>query len=629
MCLVEIEKISKPVVACFMPISSNMKIFTNTHFVKKIRENVLEFLLLNHPLDCPICDQGGECDLQEQVFNFGSDKSRFFEKKRIVEDKQCGPLIKTIMTRCIHCTKCVRFISEITETNNLGIVNRGQQSEITTFIKNLIINEFSGNLIDLCPVGALTSKPYAFVARPWELKSVDSIDIFDSLATNIQIEYKESKIFRILPRFNKLLKNNKEWITDKIRFSYDGFYKNRLINPIEQISNSYRNISWEFLIKKIKILFNNIHPSKICLILSNNIDLETSIASKNLAENFGICKFVHDQFIISDNTISNIYTFNTEFIEKSDCFFLIGTNPRLEASLLNLQIKKNIKVNSIFSFNIGSVFNFVSNHNKFISLNIQFFFKILEGKNKYSKIFKKSKLPIIIYGLKIINKIEMFQFVNNIKFFSKKINIINQNLIKFLPVDSNIIGNFNLGISSFLPEIFNNTKLIYLIHPNIELINFTNSFFKYKNNLPIVIYQGTHFFNMNINIDYCVPGKIPFEKEGTYFNIENKCQKISKIFEINNNTRKDYIILQILNNSVSSLNFNFIIMELIPFFNFNKTKNIHNLIFFKEIKINKNFLKPIFEDFYNNNIILQNSLIMGKCSNINKKFAYNFLLSNN
>jgi NADH-quinone oxidoreductase chain G len=220
MCLVEIEKSPKPVASCTLPVAEGMKIFTKTPLVKKAQEGVLEFLLLNHPLDCPICDQGGECDLQDQVILFGSDSSRFYGEKRGVEDKDCGPLIQTIMTRCIHCTRCVRFSSEIGGSPDLGTLGRGTHTQIGTYVKKTLKSELSGNLIDLCPVGALTSKPYAFEGRPWDLKSINSIDVTDSCGSNIVLNVKDNKVMRVLPRVNDNI--NEEWISDKTRFSYDG-----------------------------------------------------------------------------------------------------------------------------------------------------------------------------------------------------------------------------------------------------------------------------------------------------------------------------------------------------------------------------------------------------------------------
>lgn len=649
MCLVEIEKSPKPIAACATPISSNIKIFTNTPLVKKAREGILEFLLINHPLDCPICDQGGECDLQDQVMNFGSDRGRFYEKKRNVEDKNCGLLIKTIMTRCIHCTRCIRFSSEIADIDSLGVVNRGGQTEITTFIDKTISNELSGNLIDICPVGALTSKPYAFNARPWELKSIESIDIFDSLGTNIQIYYKESKIARILPKINQIL-INQEWITDKIRFSYDGLYNNRLFQPLKfnLFYLTYTNFSWDFFIKNIKILFKNTNSSEICLILGNNLDSETLITSKILAENNGILKIVNDQFFFNDINFSEDYSFSREIIEKADCFFLIGTNLRVEANLLDLQIKKNKYKKTLTSILIGFSHKSNSTLNKFIGLNLQIYFEILEGKHKYSKFFKTSQFPVIIYGSSILNRIDSFQLLKTLKNFNNKIKLINQDTINLLLLNSNSIGNTNLGISSFFPEILNKIKIIYLIHVNQEFLNYLGNYIISKlynfKNLPIIIYQSSHFitneileknntfirFFKNNSISYFIPGKTFIEKEGTFFNIENKSQKTFKICKSIDNiqSREDSQILQIINERILK-NINKHLLEIIPAKKkINKTFMINNINVFNHLKFYKTLLKPIIENFYMTNIILQNSLTMGDCSNNLKKNFQNFQLMN-
>jgi NADH dehydrogenase (ubiquinone) Fe-S protein 1 len=220
MCLVEVKKSLKPVASCAMPIVEGMEILTQTSLVKKAREGVLEFLLVNHPLDCPICDQGGECDLQDQAMVFGSDRGRFYDYKRSVEDKDCGPFIKTLMTRCIHCTRCIRFLRELGGLYDFGTTGRGGKMEVGTYISKNLNSEVSGNIIDLCPVGALTSKPYAFLARSWELNHINSIDIFDSFGSNIRIDFRGSEIMRVLPRLNESL--NEEWLTDTCRFNYDG-----------------------------------------------------------------------------------------------------------------------------------------------------------------------------------------------------------------------------------------------------------------------------------------------------------------------------------------------------------------------------------------------------------------------
>ena len=649
MCLVEIEKSPKPIAACAMPISSNMKIFTNTPIVKKAREGILELLLLNHPLDCPICDQGGECDLQEQVMQFGSDKSRFYEKKRTVEDKNFGPLIKTIMTRCIHCTRCVRFVSEVINLDgeNLGVVNRGQQTEITTFIEKFISNELSGNLIDLCPVGALTSKPYSFNARPWELKSIESIDTFDSLGISIKIYYKEAKIVRITPQFNQN-SINKEWITDKIRFSYDGLYKNRLIQPLKLdiINSNYKPVFWDNIVKELKTEFLTINPKKICFIVGNDIDSESLVSSKLLVDSLGISKIFHDNFLLNNTTFSNDYTFDLDLLNEANCFFFIGTNPRYEINLLNLKIQQNNNKKLLSNISIGSTFNSTYKLNKFISLTLKTFLNVIEGKHIYSKKFKILKNTIIFYGSSILNRIDLKQFFKTICFQNDKLKIFNQNFINLLLTNSNNVGNMNLGISSFSFEIFNKLKLIYLIHPNQNvfnlILNYSNLLLSLKKPLPIIIYQGSHFplneiklkksfvfFNF---INYYLPGKTFIEKEGNFFNIENRCQKTSKIFDNNNiiQSRDDSQILQIL-APLFIKNLKKKLLELIPSYNGVQKNNIlyDNFNFFQKIKLNKTLLKPIIDDFYLTNIISQNSIIMGKCSNLVKKYSNNFYINKN
>ena len=254
MCLVEIEKSPKPVPSCTLQVMEGMKVFTKTPLVQKAQEAVLEFLLINHPLDCPICDQGGECDLQDQSINFGSDSSRFYIKKRGVEDKNIGPVVKTVMTRCIHCTRCVRFATEVAGLKDLGTTGRGKKTEIGTYVSKLLKTELSGNVVDLCPVGALTSKPYAFKARPWELKSTNSIDILDSLGSNIIINTKGNDIVRILPRLNESL--NEEWLTDKARFSFDGIKCQRIDSPLVRDSlGNFMKVSWEVAFNTLNTFF--------------------------------------------------------------------------------------------------------------------------------------------------------------------------------------------------------------------------------------------------------------------------------------------------------------------------------------------------------------------------------------
>lgn len=657
MCLVEIENSPKPVAACAMPVSPNMRIFTDSPFVKKAREGVLELLLLNHPLDCPICDQGGECDLQDQVLNFGSDRSRFFEMKRTVEDKNCGPFIKTIMTRCIHCTRCVRFSEEVEGKNfiSLGTVNRGQQTEISTYIDKLILHELSGNLIDLCPVGALTSKPYAFVARPWELKFVDFIDTFDSLGTSISINLIDSKIVRVLPKFNRKSfdlvsfssSETSEWITDKVRFSYDGFYRNRLNLPFLLVSETYHFFSWNSIISLMRRMVR-LTPSKISFIVSNTLDSETLLASKLLTNHLGISKFSHDRYCSFDFTWSGDYKFDVNLINEVDSFFLVGTNPKLEASLLNLQISQNCKKKDISCNTLGSITNSVYSSDKFIGLSLPILFSILEGKHKvskesYNKLNSSFLRLLILFGSSVFDRFDTSQFFNSLKLFGKKKHFLNQlgglnYSYKMLPTEVNAIGSMNLGINSLSPECFKNNLLMYLVHPEKELLESLDSYYKVSKTESIVIYHGSHMINLSNNghnfINYFIPGSVCLEKEGSYFNLENKCQKTSKIITTNIQGKEESNFFRLLDKKRSfNYDLSFLLDQFVPKYSSSKFSEVvsnypnflSSLSFFYGVKLKKSLLKLVFENFFLTNVICQNSLIMGKASNLTQKNSTNFL----
>ena len=290
MCLVEMENSVKPVASCAMPVAKGMKIKTNSEMVMKARKGVMEFLLINHPLDCPICDQGGECDLQDQAMAYGSGIGRYVEQKRAVKDKNLGPLIQTHMTRCIHCTRCIRFAEEVAGNDQLGSLNRGEDTEITSFLEKSIDSEMSANVIDLCPVGALTSKPYEFLARPWELKKTQSIDVFDAVGSNVRIDSKGDQILRVLPRINEEI--NDEWISDKTRFAYDGLNFQR-INKfyIRDSNNKLTESSEENAIQIIKIKLQTKNKNDIASIVGNSVDCESIFSFKLLLDKIGALNY--------------------------------------------------------------------------------------------------------------------------------------------------------------------------------------------------------------------------------------------------------------------------------------------------------------------------------------------------
>ena len=342
MCLVEIEKTPpKPISSCTYPVAEGMVVHTDTPMVRNGRKGVMEFLLINHPLDCPICDQGGECDLQDQAMGYGSDHSRYAENKRAVKDKELGPLVKTVMTRCIHCTRCIRFITEVAGVPDLGATSRGEHMEVGTYVEKALSSELSANIIDLCPVGALTSKPYAFTARSWELTKTDSIDVLDAVGANIRVDSRGPEVLRILPRLNEDV--NEEWLGDKSRFAVDGLKRRRLDKPWVRENGKLRAATWPEAFDAIAAKLHGLPGDRIGAVAGDLADAESMLALKDLLAALGShnldCR--QDGALLS-NAAREHYVFNSQIagIEEADAILLIGTNPRREAPVLNARIRK-------------------------------------------------------------------------------------------------------------------------------------------------------------------------------------------------------------------------------------------------------------------------------------------------
>ena len=398
MCLVEMEKSAKPIASCAMPAAEGMVIKTNTALVEKARKGVMEFLLANHPLDCPVCDQGGECDLQDQSMYYGVDKSRFVENKRQVKEKYMGPLIKTQMTRCIHCTRCVRFATEVAGVPEIGAIGRGENMEITTYLEKAMESELSANVIDLCPVGALTSKPYAFEARPWELKKTESIDVMDAVGSNIRVDTYNWEVKRILPRLNNDI--NEEWISDKTRYSCDGLLKQRLDVPYIKKNNRLVKSTWEEAISLLVDKVKSINPNEIGGHIGDMVNLENALGFKKMFEVFDSknLEFRERKSYINSSEKSN-YIFNTSIkrIEEADLILLVGTNPRHEATMLNARIRKVFTQKRIPIFSIGDPGDLTYDYN-IIGKNTDDIKKIFKNEGDFSKKLSMSKKPIIIIG---------------------------------------------------------------------------------------------------------------------------------------------------------------------------------------------------------------------------------------
>ena len=618
MCLVEMDKSRKPIASCAMPAAEGMNIKTNTEMVEKARKGVMEFLLANHPLDCPVCDQGGECDLQDQSLYYGVDKSRFSENKRYVSEKYMGPLIKTQMTRCIHCTRCVRFATEVAGVPEIGAIGRGENMEITTYLEKSMESELSGNVIDLCPVGALTSKPYAFSARPWELKKTESIDVLDAVGSNIRVDTYGWEVKRILPRLNEDI--NEEWISDKTRYACDGLLHQRLDVPFIKYNKKFEKASWAEVYKIIKSKIENTSKEKICGFVGDLTNMETSYIFK---EFFDRTLDIQNYESRTDNRFIDIskrenYIFNSSLngIEESDLIFLIGTNPRYEATILNARIRKSYLNNNtkIFSLNDNDdlTYPYESLDGKTNTIK-----KIFEGKHELSKNILNSKKPMIIIG-------ESFFRLKSSEFlYTKILDFLNMNNkfsdywspLNILSCDAATVGNFDLGLINKEKNLLNDLNshkfdIIYLLgQDNIE----------FKKKEEFVIYQGSHGDKGAEIADIILPGSAYTEQDGYFTNLEGKIQKAYKASYPPGEAREDWQIIneiaEIMNNrklfndkdELQSSMFNYLKLHKEKQSQENN-KNINFSFHDEKLIIN---LKP----YYFSNVIARCSKTMIECNN--------------
>ncbi|KAG0191897.1 hypothetical protein DFQ28_010683 [Apophysomyces sp. BC1034] len=408
MCLVEVERAPKPVASCAYPVMPGMKVKTNSPMVHKAREGVMEFLLYNHPLDCPICDQGGECDLQDQSMRYGSDRGRFQEPrgKRAVEDKNFGPLIKTEMTRCIQCTRCVRFANEVAGAPELGTSGRGNEMQISTYIEKTIDSEMSGNVIDLCPVGALTSKPYQMTSRPWELKKYETIDVSDAIGSNIRLDTRGMEVMRILPRLNDEI--NEEWISDKTRFFYDGLKVQRLTTPLIRDGDRFVPASWESALHRVSEELGKVEGNSAKAIAGHLADAESMVALKDLFNRLGSDNLAIDApngskpLAINADFRSN-YIFNSTIVgaEEADAVLFVGTNPRHEAPILNTRFRKAyIHHGQDFGL-IGEAADLTYDY-AHIGQDSKSIESLLNGSHPFAKRLAEAKRPLIVVGAGVV-----------------------------------------------------------------------------------------------------------------------------------------------------------------------------------------------------------------------------------
>ncbi len=626
MCLVELEKSNKPIASCAMPASDGMKVKTNTKFVDKARKGVMEFLLANHPLDCPVCDQGGECDLQDQSLFYGLDNSRYTENKRQVAEKYMGPLIKTQMTRCIHCTRCIRFATEVAGIPELGAIGRGEDMEITTYLEKSMESELSANVIDLCPVGALTSKPYAFEARPWELKKTETIDVMDAVGSNIRVDTYGWEVKRVLPRINENI--NEEWISDKTRYACDGLLKQRLDTPFIRKNGKLQKSSWDealgYLINKVKTF----QPNEIAGMVGELADLEMIYTFKSLFENNFKSSNIECRsnkiYINPKERINYIFNSTINGIEESDFILLVGTNPRLEATILNARIRKAYNKNRTKIYSIGNPGELTYPY-QIVGSNTLVIKDIISGTNQISEKIKKSKKPIVIIGESALKEISGEYIFESFKDFLNKNGFINKewNALNILNQKASRVGAIDLGAYSisennnfsFFDKLDNNEfKFLYLLGEDSITFEKKDKF---------IVYQGSHGDRGAEVADIILPGAAYTEKNGLFVNLEGRLQCAYKASYPPGEAREDWKILKdIANKMKKPLGYNSVeqLKDLIKKqiqFKLNNTNTIIKKINFIDDKIS---LTPI--DYYYTNPIARSSKVMNECRQISKKYSF-------
>ena len=627
MCLVEIEKSPKPVASCAMPAVEGMNIKTNTEFVEKARKGVMEFLLANQPLDCPVCDQGGECDLQDQSMFYGVDKSRYKENKREVSEKNMGPLIKTQMTRCIHCTRCVRFATEVAGISEIGAIGRGEDMQITTYLEQSMQSELSANVVDLCPVGALTSKPYVFEARPWELKKTESVDVMDAIGSNIRVDTYGWEVKRILPRINEDI--NEEWISDKTRYACDGLLNQRLDVPYIKYNGKFEKASWSEVFNIIKSKFKNSKNDKICGITGDLVNMETLYLFKEFFNktlgSYNVESRTNHTYLNPQKRENYLFNSTINGIEEADFIFLIGSNPRYEATILNARIRKAYLQNKtkIISLNEVGDLTYPYDH---LDGNIENIKKIIDDSHEVSSLIKDAKKPLIIFGQSAL-KIKSAKYIfESFKFFLKKHDKISDewNSLNIISKNAATVGAFDLGIyktndgsNEVLKNLENNKyEIVYLL--GVDNLKFTK-----KN--EFIIYQGSHGDKGAEMADIILPGAAYTEQNGYFTNLEGKLQKAYKASYPPEEAKEDWAIINELAETMNHRKlFNdkdeldsSLLNQINLYIEKNNSTKSSDI---KNIEFNQEILKIENDDYYYSNVIARASKTMFECKTSKTNF---------
>ncbi|UUP19181.1 NADH-quinone oxidoreductase subunit NuoG [Nitratireductor thuwali] len=555
MCLVEVKGgPPKPAASCAMgvrdlrpgPNGEVPEIFTKTPMVKKAREGVMEFLLINHPLDCPICDQGGECDLQDQAMAYGVDSSRFHENKRAVEDKYIGPLVKTIMTRCIHCTRCIRFSTEVAGVSELGATGRGEDMEITTYLEQAMTSELQGNVIDLCPVGALTSKPYAFQARPWELTKTQSIDVMDAAGSAIRVDTRGREVMRILPVVNEAI--NEEWISDKTRFVWDGLRTQRLDRPYVRKGQRLQPATWREAFEAVAGAVAKTAPEKIGAIAGDLAGVEEMFALKRLMQSLGSPNYDcrQDGAALDPSLGRASYIFNPtiEGIEDADALLIIGANPRLEASVINARIRKRWRMGDFPIGVIGEASDLRYDYEA-LGAGTDTLKDLAGGSGKFFNTLKKAKRPMILVGQGALARPDGRAVLGHAAKLATAVKAVTEDWNGFavLHTAAARVGGLDIG---FVPEdggadvagMMGKMDVVFLLGADeIDMDKLGGAF---------TVYIGTHGDAGAHRADVILPASTYTEKTATYVNTEGRVQLTNRAGFAPGEAKEDWAILRAL-----------------------------------------------------------------------------------
>lgn len=551
MCLVEVEKTPKPQASCALPCSDGMVVKTNTPLVHRARENVMEMLLINHPLDCPICDQGGECDLQDQSMAYGFDRGRYAENKRAVKDKELGPIVKTVMTRCIQCTRCIRFADEIAGTPELGGFNRSDQLEIGTYIEKSLSTELAGNLVDVCPVGALTSKPYAFNARPWELSKTESIDVMDAVGCNIRIDTRGNEVLRVLPRLNEDI--NEEWINDKTRHAIDGLKRQRLDKPYIRGENGrLRAASWAEAFAAIAAKLRSIPANAVAALAGDLADAESMFALKSLMLALGSPHMdCRQDGAVFDASQPAGYRFNTTIagIEQADAILLIGTNPRHEGTLINARIRKRWLKGGVQVGLVGEKVD-LSYPAQHLGANPMLLDEILQTRHAFAQTLKDAKNPMLILGAGALARKDGGALQLRARQIAEAYNMVRDSWNGFNVLQHAAARMAGLAMG-FVPApggkatneivqgcMSGSIQALYLL--GADEIDTS------KLGAAFVIYQGHHGDKGASRADVILPGCAYTEKNALYMNAEGRVQAARRAAFPPGEAQEDWKILRAL-----------------------------------------------------------------------------------